>query len=793
MRLIAILCSVFLYASPANANWNDHTFNSDIDYYKDTYLELNPDAVLTDWQWFPGSGESDGDLTNDQFCFPFANNGNPYIIIGANSPSTCEWWTNQTRYQGAEILSFFDLNLIAEPSIEYVAGETYTTEDLLGDTSQYWSGCFNVVASGQSWAGTSGGECPNINDGAGGQINYGYIQQTLTNIAAINEALKGAGLETTGYTYSWLVKNADANFESENNPNSVDPFTVTLRIVDNNNKVVFEKTYDYSYHIDNWQTFSGSEEFKDPFDLDELSEIQLSITGYDIGGWAGYYGPEFRSPDVRLNYRVRTEEDTTVEDLLFTQLCDLDPLSNMNCPGYNDAMLEQITGDITVEDLAVVEDPYVEDDFGIQEIVEVVEPIVEEQVVEMEVAAIEETPVEESILEETIAEASSPEKEERNSESSGSGLNANQLLALNIAENATNAAQSTAASAAQQSASVGLSESGGVSSELTSDGVSNADGTLNKDVFSNNLSSESSDQIIVELTDSDITDGAESDSTISDQLFASDTTNETTSVTSENLESTLDTSLSNDNLDDNMFGIGNIESNDLLSDSNIIDETSSESVIEFVNDDSSESLTESNFTGESFSFDDSINNIELNNDIEFFEIDTQQASSQENMGLEMTTEVTEDIEINTTNFNNNEFELASLDLSEPENLNSNNNIINDIINTVTNNIILEAAAVAEEIAEESSEESIEDQNAREDELVSQALSGSDDEDAQAALLGYNPNFRAYQQPQMADAQFYQPKDIYEGQTNYDNPSARLFNGASDEIHRQMVRQQYERN
>ena len=84
-------------------------------------------------------------------------------------------------------------------------------------------------------------------------------------------------------------------------------------------------------------------------------------------------------------------------------------------------------------------------------------------------------------------------------------------------------------------------------------------------------------------------------------------------------------------------------------------------------------------------------------------------------------------------------------------------------------------------------------NKQEDELVAAALAGSDDEDAQAALLGYNPNFRAYQQPQMADADFYKPKDIYAGQENYDNPNARLFNGASDATHRAMVRQQYEGN
>jgi hypothetical protein len=45
---------------------------------------------------------------------------------------------------------------------------------------------------------------------------------------------------------------------------------------------------------------------------------------------------------------------------------------------------------------------------------------------------------------------------------------------------------------------------------------------------------------------------------------------------------------------------------------------------------------------------------------------------------------------------------------------------------------------------------------------------------------------------MADADFYKPKDIYEGQQNYDNPAARFFKGASDSKHNEMVRQQYER-
>lgn len=99
-------------------------------------------------------------------------------------------------------------------------------------------------------------------------------------------------------------------------------------------------------------------------------------------------------------------------------------------------------------------------------------------------------------------------------------------------------------------------------------------------------------------------------------------------------------------------------------------------------------------------------------------------------------------------------------------------------------------AVQEEDRKEKEELAEQLSNEKEDELVAAALAGDDSEDAQAALLGFNPNFRAYQQSQIPDADFYAPKEIYDGQKNYDNPNGRFFNGASDALHERMVRQQY---
>ena len=117
--------------------------------------------------------------------------------------------------------------------------------------------------------------------------------------------------------------------------------------------------------------------------------------------------------------------------------------------------------------------------------------------------------------------------------------------------------------------------------------------------------------------------------------------------------------------------------------------------------------------------------------------------------------------------------------------------INQLIIDITKRTLEEANEMGEPL-DEVSPEDLEAQQKLEDDLVQQAIDGDTSEDAQAALLGYNPNFREYVQPQMkVEAQWYTSDGIYELQQNYDNPSSRFFSGASDEKHNQMVRQQYE--
>ena len=545
--------------------------------------------------------------------------------------------------------------------------ESYLTDDLLGDTSTYWSGCYTL---NEGWAGYSGGSCPTINDQYDGTINYGYVERTLTNLAAIDQALKGVGLETTGYTYSWMVKNKDAE---RNQNRGTDTFDVRVIIKDSSGNEVYSKTFDYSQTMD-WTYFAGVEDFEKPYQLDEIDAIGIQITGKDVGYWAGYYGPEFRQPDVRLIYRESqnvAEEDTTVDDMLFDQMCQQDPLYDMSCPNYQTAMIDEISSTSTFQedDISNTVPAATTNSFDGTATNEIT------AMGNVEVSTTEtfNEPSSDPVAEQTIVVEPSVSEE-----SKSTGLNSDQLAALDRANSAVNAAQASSANAAAASAGVGLSSDGGISSELSSDGVTNANGSLTSSIASN---------------------------------IGSDT-GTSTNNTSESSQTSDGSSINGSRADGQITDLGVVNQS---------------------------GQTDVNSTN-SFS----------------------------------------DTNLLTYNDTNSQSELAGV-----------TSIIDSIINEVTNNLIQAAANQAEEIAEESSEESFEDQNAIEDQLVEKALQGDTSEDAQAALLGYNPNFRAYQQPQMADNLFYTPKDIYTEAKNYDNPNARFFNGASETKHKEMVRSQYD--
>lgn len=201
--------------------------------------------------------------------------------------------------------------------------QVYTTENLVGNTNNAWSGCY-TNRSGSFWGGTSGGPCPGY-DANTGQIIFSYGQHTLSQTIAINQALAnaGSGLQVNGYNYSWNVKNSNINGQQ---PGSFDPIAyVDVNLYSSTGSLLVNDRYNYGYHLPQWTTFSGTRTYTNPYDLSALGSIQLSVTGRDSGFWAGYYGAEFNNFNLRLNYSLNP--------------CVQNPLYSPTCPGYGAAYL----------------------------------------------------------------------------------------------------------------------------------------------------------------------------------------------------------------------------------------------------------------------------------------------------------------------------------------------------------------------------------------------------------------------------------------------------------------------
>jgi len=632
--------------------------------------------VIKDW-WLDQGGSvdgyfysenattgSDGTLGNEHICIRDDANK---VYVGRSD--VC------VNMPMDETYSYIQIDEIDWSNPEYVIGQT---GDLIGDTSQYWSGCYNL---NQGWAGYSSPRgCPTINDNVAqpGQINFSYVQNTLTNIAAINIALEQAGIEATGYNYSWSVKNYDTHNEG-NRRAYADTFLVDISITDQNGNTVFSKRYNYSYFIRGWTNMSGEETFANPFDASTLSEIRLDVTGKDIGYWAGYYGPEFANPSIKLNYRYAgnpLEEESLEDQVLLSAQCSADPTFSLECPGYNDAMLAQIA---PPQDL--YQDPVqtgLPDSTGTADLTGgIINDTMDSSTTGMAGMATSD-PATGTTVQETQAATQDPAAESASGTSSGSGrsLNANELNALSAAENAASTATSIAAESSTQSLTSSLSTPDSTGSSGFGAGFDTGSTTAGGGFGSR---------------------------------FGSDTQTNNTNSMGNTGSGSAGASMGGDNSMDLAMG-GSVETEDV--------------------------------TGE------------------------QALAQSEELG---------------TAADMADIELAQLNLD----------LIKDIVLEVTNKTMQENMEAQEEAAEEANEQSIAQANAQEDALAKAAMEGSTDEDALAALLGYNPAFRAYQQPQMADGDLYPPRDIYGDKKNYDNPAARFFNGASDTKHRAMIRSQYE--
>ena len=635
---------------------------------------------------------------------------------------------------------------------------TYLEEDrtyfdpLLTNNPNAWSatsGCLIQSTDNNgdgSWNGTSGGQCANIGTNGDGAIRFGWTAATISQTQdVIADALRSVGIDVVGYLYQWKVKNYNGNDTSTNQMANQDPLTVTITFKDTAGNELYSREYNYSYSIANWTQKNGQQLFPQAFGTDAtgVDTITIEVYGQDAGYWAGYWGPEFREGQVYGLYVYRPpEEDNS---------CDLDPLSDPTCPGYadalaaeQDALLEMIASSNTADPAGTTDDQAflqsvqqtstasLDDGSG------ALEEITSEPIIETQTQTVEPVQTQESTQ---VAAASDPTTSEAVAEETTTAVEevaAVEETTEEVAQEESSASNAPSANPLSVAAAA-VAAADNVASAASAGAVANSQSSVAAaEQTSADIQADIAEQSVANLeqtaTATAVVAGSSTEATSTNSSVASNSNADTTGSGSTGSQD---------------FGSQSMGSGD--------DESSTTGSQAVAMGTTTDTTTDTSGLPSSFGESGTMN-------VVITSTPGQSNDPGDTGGL--TIELVVD----------SNFDIAAVDSA-----------INLALARVQD---LESATV--ENAIEESTESFEDQNAKEDALVAEALAGTDNEDANAALLGYNPNFRAYQSDGLADGAFYAPKDIYAGQQNYDNPNARLFNGASDQLHRDMVRQQYEK-
>lgn len=616
-------------------------------------------------------------------------------------------------------------------------------DPLLNNSAGSWSASTGCLQQSQnnngdgSWAGTSGGGCANIGINGDGAIRFGYGAATISQTQdVIAQALREVGIDVVGYLYQWKVKNANANDTSTNQMANQDPLTVTITFKDTAGNELYSKEYDYSYRIAGWELKNGQQLFPQAFGTDAtgVDTVTIEVYGRDAGNWAGWWGPEFREGQLYGLYVYRPpEEDNT---------CDLDPLSSPTCPGYadalaaeQDALLEMIASSTTADptgttdDQAFLQSVQETSTASLDDGSGALEDITSDPITQTQTQTVESVQTQESTQ---VAAASDPTPSEAVAEETTAAVE--EVAAVEEAtEEASEAEESSASNAPSANplsvAAAAVAAADNVAGAASSGAVANSQASV----------------AAAEQTSADI------QSDIAEQSVANiEQTATATAVVAGSSETTTSSSTSQNTNGSTGTGSSSFDTQQMNT-GNTTGDSGSTSV-------AMGNVDESTSTGLPSSFGEPGS---MNVVISSTPGQTNDPNDAGGISIELV--------VGTS------FDASAVDSA-----------INLALARVQD---LETATV--ENAIEESTESFEDQNAKEDALVAEAMAGTDNEDANAALLGYNPNFRAYQSQGLVDGSFYAPKEIYEGQQNYDNPNARLFNGASDQLHNDMVRSQYE--
>lgn len=189
-------------------------------------------------------------------------------------------------------------------------------------------------ATGWTQSGMAGGI-----DGAGGPgYTFSFQSGTIAQTYAINQALRGTGIQIHGFDYGLEYRfNCGQRIGTGCTSNSLqDTLNMTVTITDKDGATLYNRYYGLgnknnkdgnSAYNPNWQSVATEQRFESPYDIANMGNFTMSITGMDAGFWGGNYGPNIRNAYSRPIYSVNQ--------------CSTDPLSSPTCPGYEAAYLSQ--------------------------------------------------------------------------------------------------------------------------------------------------------------------------------------------------------------------------------------------------------------------------------------------------------------------------------------------------------------------------------------------------------------------------------------------------------------------
>ena len=195
----------------------------------------------------------------------------------------------------------------------------------------------NLITSGQNhtWSGVTTGTLPGnympggpspIYDPSTDTITYSYNNAYVGQVKWINQALSGTGIQINGYNWSYDVRNMNGDDRQGN----VDSFSISTVLRGLNNSYLLSNTQNFNTKFD-WTSYSGTKTAATPYNLADVTYLQIGIQGADSGFWAGYFGPQIRNVNMSLNYTVDP--------------CVGNPRYSPSCPGFNTDMWS--TGDVT--------------------------------------------------------------------------------------------------------------------------------------------------------------------------------------------------------------------------------------------------------------------------------------------------------------------------------------------------------------------------------------------------------------------------------------------------------------